>query len=246
MKETSQLEHADIQAAARRLGGHLIATPLIGGLRLPGFEVPPDLRLKPELLQPGGTLHFRGALHYLLRQLGRLKGLVFWGEPRSVLASALAGQTQRLPMASFWDRDPGPDWRSQLTACGCSLQVQEGDPAAVAQTYAEERGFHLLPPDSADPDLLLGLATVGLELADQLPRDWTRVAVAGPVLAAALQAGLRASGHEAVVTQVTDCDVPPGLQQALRLGHRLDSDPDGLPPLAWALEHADQPTCAVL
>ena len=151
MEEITKLLPDDIQAAAHRLAGHLVATPVIGGLRLTGFDVPPDLRVKPELLQPGGTLRFRGTLHYLLRKLGSLKGLVFWGEVRHVLASALAGQTQRLPMASFWKRDPGASWREQLVACGCAVQVQQEDPAVLARSYAEERGFHVLPPDSADP-----------------------------------------------------------------------------------------------
>lgn len=237
----TQLEPSDIQAAAQRLRGQLVATPLIGGLRLPGFQVPPDLRLKPELLQPGGTLRYRGALHYLLRKLGQLKGLVLWGQPRQMLADALAASTQRLPMTSFWSSDPGA-WGEQLQACGCAVE-RAADPRNAARAHGEKTGFHLLPPDCADPDLLLGLATLGLELARELPRDCPLVVSS---TASSLQAGLRAGGHGARVQRVNAGAVPAALQEALGTGHRLHSDPEGLAALAWALDQQRDSVCVVL
>ena len=242
MKEITPLEDSAIEAAAQRLRGQLVATPLIGGLRLPGFQVPPDLRLKPELLQPGGAMRYRGTLHYLMRKLGQLKGLVLWGPPRQVLTDALAASTQRLPMTSFWESDPG-DWSEQLQACGCAVE-QAADPVAAARSHGEKTGFHLLPPDCVDPDFLLGLATVGLELALELPRDCALVVVSST--GSGLQAGLRAGGHSARVEEVVASAATAGLQQALRTGHRLESDPEGLAALAWALDHGQDAVCAVL
>ena len=241
MAKTTQLE-SDIRAAAQRLRGQLVATPLIGGLRLPGFQIPPDLRLKPEVLQPGGALRYRGALHYLMRKLGGLKGLVLWGEPRQILADAMAAKTQRLPTTSFWKSDPGA-WGEQLQACGCAVE-QVTDPATAAQAHGEKTGFHLLPPNCTEPDFLVGLATVGLELAAELPRDCPLVVVSST--GSGLQAGLRAGGHSARVEEVDRGSAPAGLHEALRTGHRLESDPEGLAALAWALDHGRDSVCAVL
>lgn len=68
MNEVSCRPDADsIRAAAARLRGHVVATPLIGGLLLPGFAHAADVRIKPELLQPGGSAWYRGYLHLVLR-----------------------------------------------------------------------------------------------------------------------------------------------------------------------------------
>ena len=153
----------------------------------------------------------------------------------------MAARTQRLPTTSFWKSDPGP-WGEQLHACGCAVE-QVTDPASAARAHGEKTGFHLLPPNCTDPDFVVGLATVGLELAAELPRDCSLVVSS---LASGLEAGLRAGGHSARVEEVDTGSASAVLREALRTGHRLESDLEGLAALAWALDHGQDSVCAVL
>src|SRR5215831_8268041 len=98
---------ATLAAAAERLRGHVVATPLIGTPWLPGASLP-DVRWKPELLQPGGSLWWRGYQHFLLRQLGRCAGLVYAGPPARLLAAALAAMQHRLPLRALLVEDYPP------------------------------------------------------------------------------------------------------------------------------------------
>ncbi len=235
---------ADVEAAVRRLRGHLVATPLIGGLRLPGFPVAGDLRLKPEVLQPGGSLWYRAALHFLQRQLGRCRGLLLTGPPASLRAQALAGLQHRLPMVSFGPGLSGSEL-AELAALGCEHRsVPEAAADQAAREHRQRSGFTLLPL-AQDPDCRLGVATLGWELARDLPAACAQVLVP-PGAGSGVEAGLRAGGHAAVVREVTDAAVPSGLAAALARGHGLVAGATGLAVLAAALGLTDGPHGVVL
>src|SRR5690606_7902337 len=97
---TMPSEHDPIAAAANRLRGLLVDTPLIGGPLLAGRPAMPELRIKPECLQPGGSIWFRGAMHALARQMGAAAGIVAQGGSRQVLATVVAAQAQRVPVVA--------------------------------------------------------------------------------------------------------------------------------------------------
>ena len=97
-----ELRAEDIQSAAERLRGQTVHTPLIGDVMLrvplsheddPEAEIIAGPRIKAECVQTGGSVDHRGAVHFLLRQLGSLKGLVITGEPYRLLACARAGHS---------------------------------------------------------------------------------------------------------------------------------------------------------
>jgi len=232
-----------VQAAARRLRGHLVATPLIGAANLPGLRSGADLRLKPETLQPGGSLWYRGAMHHLQRQLGRCKGLAVVGPPRQALAALLAAAQHRLPVHCFWDAPPPAGWRARLAGAGCVQEVAE-DPREAARAFCARTGYHCMPGPEG-PEVAAGLATVGLELASELPAACEIVFVS-PDLGPAVSAGLAAGGRGGTrVREVAD-PAPAVLGEALAEAHRLLCDPEGLAVLQAALVCAEGSVCALL
>ncbi len=233
----------EIKAALQRLQGHLVATPLIGDILLPGLQLPADLRLKAECLQTGGSLHYRGVLHYLLRQMGRYKGLVLGGSWRQVIAAARAGHSQRLPMLAALAAEPTAGQAQLLQFCGCSYQVG----ASLAELRAQS-GFQLMP-GLEDDDMAAGVATLGLELAGELPLHCEVVMVSPPALAPPLQAGLLAGGCQLRVQGVAEIENPvdsTALQMLLQQYLNLQVNETSLPGLCAIVGSDHQCCCVVL
>jgi len=236
---------AELEAAAARLRGHLVQCPVIGDLCLPGLAVPAGLRLKAELLQPGGSLWYRGAQHWLLRQFGRWKGFCGDGcSAQQLMAWARAARDQRAQLAVRLPAGTGDELRSDLAALGCSFLPAVGADPSLGAVHA---GYVPLPP-SGEPDFLLGVATVALELAAELPDDVSLVVVAPAELAGAVAAGARMLGRgwqvqPAPPTHPRADDVRRGLSRH----HRLCTAPEGAAALAFALEGVEaERTCVVL
>ena len=242
---------AEIQAAADRLRGHLVATPMIGSSWLPAAEREVDLRFKPELLQPGGSGWYRGYLHWLLRSLGSLPGVVFAGPPARALAAAAAALQHRLSLWVILAAEPASGFAALLDAAGAKIEFDD-QPVQRADGLQRARG--LVPfPGLEHPDVAAGLATVGLELAVELPAECEAV-YAPASLASAIVAGLTAAGRRAPVVAVGD-DAPGDaegadqqwLATALLYGHRLRPSPAGLELLAAARGHGGrEPVAAVV
>lgn len=237
------LSPAAIAAAATRLRGQLVATPLIGGLWLPGFPCAADVRLKPELLQPGGAVWYRGACHFLLRQMGRCRGVAIRADGAVLRAAAMAARAHRMPLLALVGVPPGPEEVSALEAADAAVRVVPV-PAGSRPEPRELGGFTWLA-GPADPDYALGLATVGLELARDLPAGCEVVLVA-PGLGSAVAAGLSAGGRSLPVVEVPPGPPPEGLAAALAAGHRLHSDAAGCSVLAAALARQAEGVAVVL
>jgi threonine dehydratase len=234
-----------ILAATRRLAGHLVATPVIGAVRLPGWALPAELRVKAECLQMGGTVMFRGYLHHLMRSLGRYKGVALWGTPRQLVAQALAASIHRLPGFAVAELQVPPPLRVMIEGCGHDLTVVDpGDGAAARLERARRTGFQPMP-GLEDADVHDGVATIGVELADQLPCGVERVVVSPALLVGPVCAGLRAAGRELPVVGADAAGEDFGpLGQAVAQGLRLLSDPEGLAALAHECRFAaSQPEC---
>ena len=242
MTDYSPAMPTPIHAAARRLTGHLVATPVIGDLRLPGFEVPPFVRVKAECLQTAGSVWYRGHVHHLLQSLGRYKGLVLHGEPRVILAQALAGLIHRLPMVAVTAGLPAPI-ATLVVGSGCEVVVSS-DAAAVAAEKASATGFRLAA-GIEDPSVHAGVATLGLELADELPADVSRVVVTDASYAAAVSAGFDAAERECEVVTAPDGELIAGWRDAVAQGLRLVPDDRSVVALCQAVAQ-EQPTCVVL
>lgn len=232
---------AQVEGAHARLRGQIVHTPLIGGLSLPGFAVPADLRVKPEVLQAGGSLHARGALHWLARALGRHKGVVIGGGERAVLAAAWAAAQHRLPALVCLDASPSPAVARLLEMTGCEVVIAPDGAAGLARA----RGFHLLP-GAEDPDHALGIASLACELHADLPAECDVVLVAPPPLAPPLAAGLAALGRPLPVQGVAARASAEPLRTALAVGVRVLVGLASASALEEALESGASSACVVL
>ena len=229
-----------VAAAAQRLAGHLVATPLIGTPWLGVGAVHADVRWKPEVLQPGGSALFRGYQHFLLRQLGRCAGLVWHGPAAQLLAAALAAHQHRLTLQAFCE-EPIADGLRLLLPPEVTVHAKGGAVAAAAM--AQKLGHVLLAP--GHPEVLIGIATIGSDLARDLPQSCQRV-YADAALVDAIAAGLAAAGRPLPVT-FAEAAVLPGLASALWLGHGIHAGDAALRVLSAALaEPAGSCTGAVL
>lgn len=236
--------------------GLLVRTPLIGAFppalvdgvdRAEAF----DLRVKPEVLQPGGSIHFRGALHQLLRRLGAWRGVALVGSVPAVVAGAQAAALLRVPRIAFPDGEPSrAAWR-RLQALECETRPRPS--LAAARQAAEElraaRGYGVLA-GVEDADYALGVATVGLELAAQLPADCRRVVIAPAELAGPVAHGLAAGGGEGRVegVAVEGVEDPEKLREAVAETLRLCVGRASLAALSRALRAPKDGSgaCAVL
>lgn len=235
----------EIERAALRLAGNLVRTPVVGALELPGQTVPQNLRVKVETLQPSGSVWYRGALHVALRALGTWKGVVTQGRPALQLAQAHVARGHRVPVVAIVQEGLPDLVKGRLLALGAEVvSCPPGRESETAARIANERGFTVAPAD-ADREFQVGLATLGLELASELPLDTELVIVAPAELAAPVAAGLRAGGAAAEVGVATG--EAASLAQAARDGMRLVLGAASLSALAMGLQvKAAACVCVVL
>jgi threonine dehydratase len=216
----------------------LVQTPLLGGLLLPG-DTTADVRLWPDQLQCGGSMYYRGFVHFLLRQMGACKSLTFAGTDRRAAAAAVAAAGHRLLLCAYLDASPRAGLAELLARCGAEWHVVQ-NPVGAADQRRRRDGATVLPgPEHAD--VAAGLATSGLELAAQMPRDG-RAVYAPLELADCIAAGLAAGGIACRVVGVASApeDSPPApLEQALVAAHRLHCELSGLATLAAAMRHPE-------
>lgn len=232
-----------IRAAAARLRGHVVATPLVGGLLLPGFAHAADVRIKPELLQPGGSAWYRGHLHLVLRAMGRPVGLAWAEGAGSSLAAAVAATAGRIPLRVFVRELPEAGLAAALAHLGAVVERCD-DPQAAARAHARSSGAMVLP-GLEHPDIAAGIATIGLELASTLPFD-AAVVYVPEGFEAAVGAGLAAGGHGAAVVGVPQGAANDALGACLAGCHRLHAGAGSLSVLAAALRHEAGATVAAL
>lgn len=195
---------AQVEAAVRRLRGVLVETPLVGGVILPGFDVKPTLRVQIEVVQHGGSLWFRGAMHALARAFGAPREVVAVGPEAALVASCLAASLQRTPVTALVAGTRTVELEARLLAFGATVVEWCADADRAAERADElrrERGARILP-GPGDPDFDLGVATLGLELAEGLGADADLVLVGPAALAEAVGMGLTAGGREIPVEGV--------------------------------------------
>lgn len=172
----------DIRAAAARIEGNVRHTPMIAAsnLKTPlagGVE----LMLKLELLQVTGSFKARGATNKLL-SLDRATlthGIVTASGGNHGIATARAGFMAGVPTTIFLPSNASPAKIEKLKAWGAATRIigsawHESNEAA--QAFVSETGAVYFHP-FADPAVVAGQGTVGLEILDQMP-DVTTVLVA--------------------------------------------------------------------
>jgi len=183
----------EIQAAAARLAGVIVATPLVP---FPGVE--PRLLLKPECLQPTGSFKLRGAYTAIsaLPPDARERGVVAHSSGNHAQAIAYAAAMLGVP-ATVVVPDNAPEAKL-APARRLGAQIVTVEPTLAARIAATEDligrcGYTLIPPFD-HRDVIAGQGTIGLEIAQQCPEvDLVAVPISGGGLISGIAAAIRAT-----------------------------------------------------
>ena len=161
---------ADIEAAAGRIEGHAVKTPLIES---PALNERLGLRvlIKPETLQRVGAFKFRGAFNRLVQMSAdeRQRGVVAFSSGNHAQGVALAARLLGMPALIVMPSD-APTVKVEATrGYGAEIRLYDRlteNREAIAAAVAAERGAVVVPAFD-DPAIIAGQGTVGLELFHQ-------------------------------------------------------------------------------
>lgn len=163
-------DFSDILAAAERLAGKAVRTPL---LELPALNerVGGRVLLKPEPLQRTGSFKFRGAYNKIsqLTVAERKAGVVAYSSGNHAQGVAAAAALLEIPAVIVMPRDAPAMKIENTRGYGAKVELYERssqDRRALAESIAEAKGAVLVRPYD-DPDIIAGQGTCGLELAEQ-------------------------------------------------------------------------------
>lgn len=192
------IDVADIEAARSRIAGHVRRTPTLVPV---GLKDPPPfagrVSLKLECLQVTGSFKARGAMNKLLAtpQPQIAAGIVTASGGNHGLAVARAAYAAGTPATIFLPANVSPAKLAKMKRWAAETRIvgQAWDEAnAAALEFAAARGATYFHP-FADPLVVAGQGTLGLEILDQLPDiDAILVAIGGGGLISGLATALRA------------------------------------------------------
>jgi len=193
---------AEIRAAAARLHGVALRTPLV-----PFPRIEPVLLLKPESLQPTGSFKVRGAYAKIsaLPAEARRRGVVAHSSGNHAAAVAYAAALLGVP-ASVVIPSSAPAVKI-AAARGLGAEVIILRPGLAARIAATEQlvarhGYAVIPPFD-DAAVIAGQGTVGLEIAADCPAvDLVLCPVSGGGLISGVAAAIRAMCPDAKVIGV--------------------------------------------
>ena len=161
---------ADVEAAATRLDGVAVRTPLIENAdlnRIAGGRV----LLKPENLQRTGSFKIRGAYNLLsqVSESERGRGAVAWSSGNHAQGVAKAGELLGIATTIVMPEDAPRAKLENTRRYGGRVVTYDrysGDREAIALALAEETGA-IVVPSYDHPDIIAGQGTAGLEIAEQ-------------------------------------------------------------------------------
>src|SRR3984957_13108909 len=164
---------ADVDAAAERLAGVALRTPLIASPVLDALTGG-RVFLKAETLQRTGSFKFRGAYNKLssLAPDMRRGGVVAFSSGNHAQGVAAAAKLLDMPAIIVMPRDAPRPKRERTAAFGAEVLLydrEREDREAIARRIAEARGAVLVPPYD-DPFVIAGQGTAGREIAEDVAR----------------------------------------------------------------------------
>jgi threonine dehydratase len=174
--------------------------------------------LKAENLQRTGSFKLRGATHKLFA-LGSVPGVVAGSAGNHAQSLAYAARARGIPCEVFMPREAPVAKVAAVEAFGGSV-VLDGDSVdecvAAARERAAETGAAFVHPFD-DPDIILGQATLGLELLEDVP-DLAAVVVpvGGGGLISGVAGAIKTARRDVLVigVQVDACAPFPGSLRA--------------------------------
>jgi threonine dehydratase len=162
---------ADVEAAAARLAGVAVRTPLINAPVLDA-AVGARVFLKAETLQRTGSFKFRGAYNRIsqIPEDRRAGGVVAYSSGNHAQGVAAAAKLLGMRAAIVMPKDAPKAKRERTAALGAEVVLYDRlteDRAAIAKKIAAERGATLVPPYD-DPMIIAGQGTIGREIVEDL------------------------------------------------------------------------------
>jgi threonine dehydratase len=164
----------DIRAAAARLHGVAVVTPLLESEALNGL-IGGRLLLKAEPLQRTGSFKFRGAFNAISAL--RPTAVVAYSSGNHAQGVALAARLKGISCAIVMPADAPRTKLEGTRALGAEVVTYDRareDRAAIGAELAERLSATLIPPYD-HPLIMAGQGTVGLELAEEAARRDVRL-----------------------------------------------------------------------
>lgn len=162
---------AEVEAAAARLEGIAVRTPLIENAELDA-RAGGRVWVKPENLQRTGSFKIRGAYNLMsqLEPQRASRGVVAWSSGNHAQGVACAGGLLDIKAAIVMPEDAPRAKLDNTRRLGGEVITYDrysGDREVIARAVAKERGAEIVP--SYDhPHIIAGQGTVGLEIAEAL------------------------------------------------------------------------------
>ena len=187
----------DILAAAKRIAGYIRRTPLLRADQCAEPIGDADLWLKLENLQPTGSFKARGATNKLLTtpRAALAKGIVTASGGNHGLATARAARLAGVPATVFVPETVAAEKVDKLRRWGAEVRKRgplwdEANREAI--DFAERAGAVYFHP-FADPAVVTGQGTLGIEILDELGDVETLiVAIGGGGLIAGIATAVKA------------------------------------------------------
>ncbi len=159
-----------IRAAAKRLDGHVVRTPLLSSPFLDQIAGRRVL-IKPECLQRTGSFKFRGAWSAIsaLDDATRQKGVLAFSSGNHAQGIAYAAKLHECPATIVMPSDAPKLKIDNTRAYGAEVILYDRsseDRDAIGTQISQDRGLTMIKPFD-DPLVIAGQGTCGLEIAQQ-------------------------------------------------------------------------------
>ena len=188
------VDFADIEAAAGRIAGVAVRTPLLESPAL-NERAGARILIKPETLQRVGAFKFRGAYNRLIQLTPdeRTTGVVAFSSGNHAQGVALAARLLDMPAIIVIPSDAPAVKVDATRGHGAEIRFYDRmseDREAIAADLARQRGAIIVPAFD-DAHVIAGQGTVGLEIAAQAQALGASLdLVVGPVGGGGLMSGV--------------------------------------------------------
>ncbi|HJE57566.1 MAG TPA: pyridoxal-phosphate dependent enzyme [Nocardiopsis listeri] len=214
----------DVRAAATRIHGHVVRTPLTAG---PSTGRP--FLLKPESLQPTGAFKLRGATNAVARlnDTQRERGVVTHSSGNHGLALAHAAARQGVACTVVVPEGAPRVKVDRIGAMGARVvTVPPAERLSATEDLVERELLAFVPPFD-DARVIAGQGTVGLEVLEESPEVTTVVVpVGGGGLASGVATVARAVSPRRVRVVGVEPELAADAAQSLREGHMVTWEPE--------------------
>ena len=223
---------SDIEAAAKRLHGVVVETPILTSPEL-DERARGKILLKPECLQRTGSFKIRGAYN-LMSQLAPERascGVVAWSSGNHAQGVAAAGALLDIQTTIVMPEDAPRAKIENTRRLGGKVVLYDrynGDREEIARSIAQESGASLVP-SYEHSDIIAGQGTVGLEIAEQsaamkAPPDQVLICCGGGGLSSgsAIAIEARSPATDIYLVEPEDFD---DTRRSFEQGVRVGNDP---------------------